>query len=123
MYLHRYEPMPNDYSQLKSSAKSPDGLGLALAELGTITVENVLLGDRLSVAIGKEVAKVEGLVDGKAELAADDGADGVVEATAADYLAEVAFEPGPETLVVKSPRSRYIFHRRISPLSNRYSRP
>jgi hypothetical protein len=73
-----------------------------------MTVENVLLDDRLSVAIRKVIVKVEGLVDGEAELAADDGADDVVEATAADDLAEVVFEPGPETLVIKSPLSIYI---------------
>jgi hypothetical protein len=91
---------------------SPDGL--EMAELELTTVEKVLLG-RLWVVFGKVVVKAEGVVDGGLELAADDCADEVVEEEVADEPAEVVFEPGPETIVVRSPLSTY------TPLKKKFS--
>jgi hypothetical protein len=79
---------------------SPDGL--EMAELELTTVEKVLLG-RLWVVIGKVVVKAEG--EGL-ELAAD-CVDEVLEEEEVDGPAEVVFELGPETLVVRSPLSTY----------------
>jgi len=70
-----------------------------MAELELTTVEKVLLG-RLWVVIGMVVVKA-GL-----ELAAD-CVDEVVEEEEVDGPAEVVFDLGPETLVVRSPLSTY----------------
>jgi hypothetical protein len=76
-----------------------------MAELELTAVEKVLLG-RHWVVIGKVVVKAEGVVGEGLELAAD-CVDEVGEEEAVDGPAEVVFELGPETLVVRSPLSTY----------------